>query len=165
MRFNIDSLVGIRGASMNVEGTSNIQDINLGRSVVKYDGPIAFEGKITNAGDCMVAEGVIKGKMNLVCDRCLKDFEMDIALDFMQSYCTRTSRASSVIFDGEENLDFDHDEMVVYEGEVIDIFPDVEQAIILSIPIRILCKQDCKGLCEVCGADQNETECKCRYNN
>ena len=42
-----------------------------------------------------------------------------------------------------------------------DIFPRVHESVLLELPIRFLCREDCKGLCSVCGADLNEKDCGC----
>jgi uncharacterized protein len=47
------------------------------------------------------------------------------------------------------------------EAMYIDITDDVRQSILLSIPLKLLCRDDCKGLCPACGADWNIEQCDC----
>ncbi len=55
----------------------------------------------------------------------------------------------------------DNDEYIVLDGMRLDLDELVSEDIYLSIPSRFLCKEDCKGLCNICGTDLNEGECSC----
>ncbi|MCK7489366.1 MAG: DUF177 domain-containing protein [Anaerotruncus sp.] len=55
----------------------------------------------------------------------------------------------------------DSDDVEKMEGTVIDLAPHLREEIILSMPIRLLCKDDCKGICPDCGKDLNTGECIC----
>ena len=50
-------------------------------------------------------------------------------------------------------------------GRVLDVMPQIEESIYTLIPTKILCREDCKGLCPNCGADLNEGECSCKNVN
>ncbi|MBQ7217580.1 MAG: DUF177 domain-containing protein, partial [Synergistaceae bacterium] len=50
-------------------------------------------------------------------------------------------------------------------GRVLDVMPQIEESIYTLIPTKILCREDCKGLCPNCGADLNYGECSCRNEN
>jgi len=164
MVIDVYSIQGVRGLSLPVEVVADLNPIDLGRSVVQCTAPVVFKGAVTNAGDCMVVDGRITTKAIATCDVCLSDFEMSIDIPFTQSYCKNDNRASKVVFD-EENLENDKDEVVIYLGDEINIFPDVEQAVILSLPITIKCKEDCLGLCSECGANLNNGCCLCSKLN
>ena len=51
---------------------------------------------------------------------------------------------------------------VQHFGRVLDIMPQIEESIYTLIPTKILCREDCRGLCPNCGADLNEGECSCK---
>ncbi|MDD2499121.1 MAG: DUF177 domain-containing protein, partial [Desulfitobacteriaceae bacterium] len=53
------------------------------------------------------------------------------------------------------------EEIYFYEGDKIDILPQVLQTILLELPMKVLCREDCKGLCPVCGTNLNIKECRC----
>lgn len=55
----------------------------------------------------------------------------------------------------------DSDEYIVVEDRKLDVDALVSEDVYLSIPYRLLCKPDCKGLCSICGADLNEGPCSC----
>ena len=49
-------------------------------------------------------------------------------------------------------------------GEVCDISEDVRTEVTLALPMNLLCREDCRGLCPVCGADRNHTKCSCKVD-
>ena len=84
---------------------------------------------------------------------------MDVPVDaqFKLQYLTRLEYDSIQAVElEEEDLTFS-----VFDGEVIDIDELVREQVILAIPVRVLCREDCRGLCPTCGADRNFKECGC----
>lgn len=90
---------------------------------------------------------------NLVCDRCLKDFDREFSTHYMAIYLTDISRYDEV--------DEDTTHYISKDVDIINITQDVFDYIQLSIPMKQLCSEECKGLCPKCGADRNVTECNC----
>ncbi len=56
----------------------------------------------------------------------------------------------------------DDPDLYVFEASTIELTDSVRDALLLELPIRILCKEDCKGICPVCGADRNAVSCACQ---
>ncbi len=79
------------------------------------------------------------------CDRCLAQTKKQFVLPFDQTFVKNGS---------------DLDEYV-YDGSRLDATKAVCDEIILSLPTLFLCREDCKGLCPVCGVDRNTTKCDC----
>ena len=125
--------------------------IDLGRSRLRFVGTVEFVGQATNTGRRIVVTGSAKGQAIAVCDRCLEEFTMDLATPIDESYY----RAD------EAPADPDEDERTYGEDDVIDISSGMEQAFVLTLPIRIVCRDDCQGLCTRCGGDLNKGECAC----
>ena len=98
----------------------------------------------------------IEGKAKLVlkmnCDRCLKEVDEVINLDFFREVFAPDEIAEST--DDECDQSF----MEGYQLNVEDLIND---EILLSLPMKVLCKEDCKGICRQCGKDLNEGECGC----
>ena len=55
-------------------------------------------------------------------------------------------------------------QLSVFDGEAIDLDDLVREQILLTLPSRVLCEDDCKGLCPVCGSDRNIVSCQCETN-
>ena len=89
----------------------------------------------------------IKTKIELICSRCLETFIYPIDI---------------VIEERFTNNDSNSEEGIVFViGDIINITEIVESAIISSLPIKRLCNEDCKGLCQNCGVNLNKETCDC----
>jgi uncharacterized protein len=64
--------------------------------------------------------------------------------------------------DGEGDDEREDLEYSVYDGEEIDLTPFIREQMLLALPTRPLCSDDCRGLCPRCGANRNERDCGCR---
>ncbi len=87
------------------------------------------------------------------CDRCLEPVPERMELSFERELLSEDLR--------ERAKDGEAEECGYLDGNVLDVKALVEEEILLSMPAKILCRNDCKGLCPKCGANLNETECGC----
>lgn len=101
----------------------------------------------------------IRTNGNFQCDRCLAEFTHEIIEN--QSLFFR-------LIAGGEHSDIDDEEDVIClreDEKEYDLSEFVAEQLGLAIPIKKLCKEDCKGLCSVCGADLNKEQCKCNRDS
>ena len=104
----------------------------------------------------LLVEIEIYAELSSECARCLKPVNLEISEKLMYLYQSR----------GAESLDeneFD-DYMPVeleYFSRVLDVMPQIQESIYTLLPTKILCREDCAGLCPNCGADLNEGPCSC----
>ncbi len=107
--------------------------------------PIKVVGKVTLTGrHSAFIEGEISFKVKGECTRCLTETEKDFAIEFSEG----------VSDDGEDAYPLKND--------TVDLSKIVDDKIIISMPVTLLCKEDCKGLCPDCGGNLNENGCKCK---
>ena len=151
MRFSVQSLRAEKGATMLLDMREQMAPVDLGRSLLRFAEQVEFVGQATNTGRRIVVRGSAKGRAMAVCDRCLEEFAMDLATPIDESYY-RVDEAPA---------DPDDDERIYGEDDIIDISSDIEQAFLLTLPIRIVCRDDCRGLCPGCGRNLNAEECSC----
>ena len=109
-----------------------------------YLGNAIIEGKLIFLGGDYAAEGTVTVGKRFLCDRCLKEVEREVHIDFSEKF----SREES-------------DDSTLFMGDEIDLTEVVRDNILAAEPISHLCKEDCKGLCKICGKDLNEGECGC----
>jgi uncharacterized protein len=90
---------------------------------------------------------------NSQCDRCLKNFEQTLTAKYNMSY----------VYDIEHKDEYDEDVVTVItkEVDIIDITRDVREYLLLAVPFKNICKEECKGLCAHCGKDLNIETCEC----
>ncbi len=88
------------------------------------------------------------------CDRCLETFEQPIAAHLNVFY----------IFDELDAGKLPPDEVKVISPDTvtIDLAEDVREMVVLSVPLKLLCREDCKGLCPHCGTNWNVAACSCQ---
>ena len=111
------------------------------------EGEVRIRGRVTTE---IVAE----------CDRCLGETQIpiDAAIDLFYR------PASELNTGGEEEVEIDEGEAEIafYEGKGIELEQVIAEQILLLLPMQLVCKKDCKGICADCGASRNETDCKCQ---
>ena len=94
-----------------------------------------------------------RAEADFICDRCSNEFKRDVESSYKMIYLL-------------ESVEHNEDELnITYlapETDKIDIANDVRDYIILSVPMKKLCKEDCKGLCIKCGKDLNTGPCDCK---
>ncbi len=126
-----------------------------------FETPLTASAKIWKAGPSVVIKGRVAAVLGLRCVRCLETFSQSISSNFEVTLLP--SKESS---DGEEvELSEEDMESNFYEGGEIRLSEIACEQIFLEIPYQPLCREDCKGLCPVCGKDLNRTSCECRKEN
>ena len=98
---------------------------------------------------------------HLVCDRCLEEFDLEIGESLKILY----SKEQPVYEYGERLVSYEEEARPYSQNmDILDITRDVRDALLLAVPMKILCKPDCKGLCPICGANLNKVECHHQVN-
>lgn len=88
------------------------------------------------------------------CDRCLDSFEKQLRVIYSLVYVTDHRSMSGVKKEEEIHV-------LSADANYIDLDEDVRQYTLLAIPLKLLCIEDCKGLCPVCGINKNRETCSC----
>jgi uncharacterized protein len=122
----------------------------------RVDGPIAVDLYYYRAGMELFFEGRLSAPLVASCARCAEEFSAPGARPFR---FVLAPRAAGDDDDGRlrtEDLEFS-----LYDGDQIDVAPLVAEQLILALPSRALCREDCKGLCPNCGTNLNLHRCGC----
>lgn len=147
MIINLKQLFNITGERKNIDYNitpDELSDVNG----LSFASPVHIKGEICNRAGIVTLEISADFTLHITCDRCLKELDRNF------SYCFCHTVVSSL--DKEDN-----DEYIVAEKESIDLNDIAIMDLILEMPSKQLCKDDCKGLCMNCGCDLNESECNC----
>ena len=89
----------------------------------------------------------------MACARCLRPVAVPLRVEMDERFSRRP--------DDAEDEDEDEGETRAIVDSCIDLTDCARELLILELPMRVLCSEDCKGLCPVCGADRNEVSCAC----
>ncbi len=130
------------------------QDIDRNDFILRK---VDVQCKITKASSAIYIQGGISVRLGIGCSRCLEDANILVEGDF--SYTLVPVKPEK-----EEDVELQAEELEIsyYSGDLIDLTPIICEQIILQIPIKPLCSEECKGLCPQCGTNMNVASCNCR---
>ncbi len=122
----------------------------------RFDGPVTVDAALDKRNSHIQLTARIGVVTHLECDRCVTPFSRSLAPTYTMFY----------VWNEPDATRFDPSEIqVIAPGHsVIGLDDDVRQTIQLSLPLKILCREDCKGLCPNCGSNLNEGPCGCGAN-
>ena len=117
------------------------------------------EAELLPGGEGQVRlQGSIEGELSAECDRCLEpaQFPVNTRFDlFYQPAVVAEAGAEIAIEEADTEVGF-------YEGEGIELEQVLVEQILLQMPMQRICREDCQGICPVCGSDRNATACGCQ---
>jgi DUF177 domain-containing protein len=154
MRIQLEKLEGGKGDFAHVYQPDELDPVD---ERVQLTEPVAVRGTVRRTGVGVAVNGHVETRVQVECDRCLKPVELPVSTDFALEYITGAEyESSSVAALSEEEM-----AVSVFDGESIDVDEIVKEQILLAVPARTLCREECKGICPECGIDLNTGQCNC----
>ncbi|MCM1189389.1 MAG: DUF177 domain-containing protein [bacterium] len=152
MLINLSDVLMSEGRQMSVEAPLEMSRFTGGGSSFEIieKTPVTFRFVNTEHGKAK-AEGSVSLTFRTVCDRCLSQTRTTLDLTFERVVASPEDTAE----------DEDADDLSFMEGYQLDVETFVYNEIIGNWPAKILCREDCRGLCPVCGQNRNERDCGC----
>ncbi len=148
MLMNIKNVLNIPGTSKNFEFT--VDDARLEQvHGYTFHTPVNVTGEIVNRAGVVTLTLHITFSLLVKCDRCLKETVQPFAYDTVHTVVRAL------------NSEEEEESYIVAKAESIDTAEIAMSDLLLELPSKLLCSEDCKGLCPVCGCDRNETDCDC----
>ncbi len=142
----------LRLGENKVEEVVDPGEINLDPAA--FTQPVNITGVIDNDGNMLDVRLNVVTTGRYECDRCAIEFDQPFDFDLRLHVVRHEGRDAD-----ESGVDgLIH---VSEQASELDISNEIRDSLILDIPMKILCKEDCKGLCFKCGADLNEETCSC----
>ena len=136
-------------------------------------GQIDFDSKLTQTSD-LHAEGEasmlkhslgeirLRGHLRIetsaVCDRCLEAIQLPLQNQFDLVYMP----AADTLNGGEDEIDEAAVEVGFYQGNGLELDDVLREVVLLALPMQLVCREACKGICPVCGQNRNQRECQCQ---
>src|SRR5512142_2366712 len=168
MRVNIDEIKEA-GLRRSWDVTREVADEMVAGDQAGYRarGPLHVDAKLEKIERRVRVDAHGKAELTVPCGRCLAPVPVDLPVDFELTLVPedeyRDPRAAQDDHTGPVAGSFEPQqaEEDVYSGKVIDLDPLVREQLVLSLPAYPVCREDCKGLCTVCGTNLNERDCGC----
>ncbi len=120
--------------------------------------PVKIEITALREYDHIRVDGHVSTIARLRCSRCLAEYYAGLAASFTLFY----DKTTGVPLEEEAELKEQDLVSIAYDGEYIDFTNEIAEQILMEIPYKPLCKEECKGICSQCGTDLNAGECSCR---
>jgi len=139
----------VKSISKDIDFAYHKENLVYNNETIEILKPIQIKGSVN------VLQGVAELKLSVstrlmyICSRCLESFEVDLDLMVDEKVSKDEQEGENVV--------------TLEEGDVLDIRDVVMNNIYLALPLKALCKVDCKGLCQDCGKNLNEGQCSCTH--
>ena len=146
----LSQIIDRPGASVSFSVSVDLSDLCYGVSYPVSE-PVLAEGNVRNTAGVLVMQGSIATTIHGICDRCASEFHRKVEFPIDVVLVTK--------LESEEN----EDEWVFpLEGDSADLDDIVRTVFVLNLDSKLLCKEDCKGLCPKCGKNLNDGPCNCQ---
>lgn len=122
---------------------------------LEVEGPVRVALQLARDGSTVMVSGRVEVPVGLVCSRCLSPFPGEIRAEIREIYH---------LLDGPPPFRPDEDGEIHFvdrRSPRVDLAPVIREQVLLEIPIKALCREDCLGLCPACGANLNDGPCGC----
>ena len=111
---------------------------------------------VERLGDKVAIGGRFEATAHLLCGRCLEPLVSRVEPEVDLQLVPQPSNRQGQVELGRDDLELDF-----YQGDVLDVAGLLRSETDLALPMKPLCRADCRGLCPVCGGNRNVTECRC----
>lgn len=115
--------------------------------IVKFLRPIKFIGSVRYVDGIFDLTGKAETEVLLACSRCNDSFSKSISIDIKEKL--------------SDTINNDDAEIILIDIDKLNLYQIIENSLVLELPVKRLCSESCKGLCQQCGTNLNSSECKC----
>lgn len=150
MLLGLSKIIDAPGSSLSFETSLDLSDLDFGGCCPAKQ-PVTASGEVRNIAGVLVMHGVVRTRLFGVCARCAQEFERDVAFPLEAILVAELA--------SEENED---DWVFQLEDNCADLEDIVNTTFVLNMDTKLLCNEDCKGLCCRCGKNLNLGSCNCR---
>ena len=154
----IIDLITLRDSPYEFEFSLTPEEIDLDGDEAELKNAIKVKGKLTKHIVQSDVEGTIGAELEIECSRCLQVIDKELEFAFEAAFVTPENFTGTK----EAELNANDLDVSVFEGDKIDLTELVREQILLNLPEQVFCREDCKGLCEKCGANRNLIDCNCK---
>ena len=149
MRLGLSQIIDRPGESISYSAVVDLSDLQYGTCFPVTE-PVKAEGTVRNTAGVLVMKGAITTCIHGICDRCAAEFDREVEIPVDAVLVTELAN--------EENED---EWVFTLEGDSADLDDIVRTIFVLNMDSKLLCSDDCKGMCCRCGKNLNDGPCSC----
>ncbi len=116
---------------------------------------LTISGSVSRTETGFYVTGNVAMSLNLSCSRCLSGFTYNLKTNFSDQFVPENDDLVD-----PDDLQF-VDENPTYKGDSLNLNELITESIVLAIPMKVVCRDDCQGICSECGQVLNEKTCQC----
>lgn len=148
MRCSVKDILKSDGEIAEISGVLEYETLENNGDEIKFITPIEFSGEVKNESGNIIVNGEIEFDYEVNCHRCGEVYKSNIKFPVSNIFSVSPSE----------------DEYLL-KGDILDLEDMLVDNIRLNLPVKFLCKEDCKGRCATCGTNLNNTMCNCEDSN
>ena len=151
MLLRLTKLIDSPGQSASFQTSLDLSDLDFGGVSLAAE-PVEASGQVKNTAGVLLLTGELSTTLHCVCDRCANPFRLPFRLP-----------VNAVLTASEDAEDESSDEWTFcLTDDCADLDEILTTAFVFGVPAKLLCSEDCQGLCPICGADLNNGPCGCK---
>ncbi|HTP42447.1 MAG TPA: DUF177 domain-containing protein [Nitrospiria bacterium] len=136
----------------------SLEQLGLANEAWRTDGPVRMHLMVTREAELIVVGGDVSATLRIPCSRCLQECTYPVNGTVQLSLAPEGARGS---VEGAHQLTEEDLEQLYYREGGFETNDIVREQLLLSIPMRVVCRPECRGLCATCGKNLNEGPCGC----
>ena len=130
---------------------------------------LRFKGRVERSGQDFLVRGRLHGGLVTPCGRCLEDAILPLDVEVSVLFVEREDepkgkgkgKGKEITDDELDDESLEAPDVMTFSDGIIDLGEEIREELLLALPTAVLCQEDCKGLCPVCGENRNVTACDC----
>jgi len=144
---------------ISLDGTFKPGDIDFSADSISQVDGLVWNATAERAGDEIRVTGTMKTTVEVACSRCLDPAQQEIEKSFDLFFRQR----DDFMYDEDDEIELDEKDTrtAFFSGTQLALGDILHEQVLLALPMKVLCRLDCKGLCPSCGANLNLKGCNC----
>lgn len=157
MTINLSEIMSVKGQVKNIQAPFQLKSLTFENMEYTVVSSTPINLTLSHIGERKVKiQGETKVSLLIPCNRCLKEVVVPFDIEFNKEFDFRTSDEDRIKELDETNYLSEYD---------LDLDLLIYNEILLDFPMKVLCQEDCKGICSNCGANRNNESCDCKEND
>ena len=149
MLLDLSKMIDVPDSEVSFETSLDLSDLRFGNCCPAKQ-PVQAAGSVKNVAGVLKLSGSLTARLDAICDRCAEPFERELSYPL-----------EAIIVAELADEDNEDEQIFTLKGNCVDLDEIITTGFVLNMDSRLLCREDCKGLCCRCGVNLNRERCKC----